>query len=304
MTQNDPSDFTAAESGTAHVSRHNTRALSWMSLNKGPTTPSYAVAGTLWLDDTDNPIWYAKIYDGVSDIATPFKFDATNNIWADPHYIADTGAANAAVLTLVPALVAYAAGQTFRFKATALNTGAATVNISGLGIKAIEFGGNALRGGEIRANDMVEIMYDGTAFQIIGPAVDEGTFTPTLTFGGASSGMIFSVQTGAYRRFDSFCYFRATLLLTNKGVSTGIANAGGLPFTIAASSSGNWPMNGEFVQINFNAGAGYYSGLGIGGQNTTGVDLYEVGDNVTRTILTDADFVNASQIIVTGGYAI
>jgi len=38
------------------------------SLHKGSSRPSYAQAGMLWVDDTNNPLWDIKLYDGTNDI--------------------------------------------------------------------------------------------------------------------------------------------------------------------------------------------------------------------------------------------
>lgn len=77
------------------------------------------------------------------------------------------GTANAITLTTGYSLSSYAAGQTFRFVASATNTGAATVNIDGRGAKNITGpAGSALSAGQILANALVEITYDGTQFQL------------------------------------------------------------------------------------------------------------------------------------------
>jgi hypothetical protein len=77
------------------------------------------------------------------------------------------GTANAITLTSAPVITAYAAGQTFYFLATAANTGATTVAVSGLAAKNIySIGGAALTGGEI-AIGYAEIVYDGTQFRLI-----------------------------------------------------------------------------------------------------------------------------------------
>ncbi|MBF0625287.1 MAG: hypothetical protein HQL82_10845 [Magnetococcales bacterium] len=84
-------------------------------------------------------------------------------------YAPDTGSANACVIGLSPAVTAYGAGQHFRFKAAQANTGAATLDVNGLGARAILGpGGRALGEGEIPAGGMVEVIYDGTAFQLTG----------------------------------------------------------------------------------------------------------------------------------------
>lgn len=73
--------------------------------------------------------------------------------------------------SLTPALTAYATGQTFRFVAAGTNTGAVTININGLGAKAITKNGTtALSGGDISINAAVQITYDGTQFQLVSGA--------------------------------------------------------------------------------------------------------------------------------------
>jgi hypothetical protein len=83
-------------------------------------------------------------------------------------YVADSGAVNAYVLTLPQAPAAYTLGMKIKFVTPNANTGAATVNVSGLGLKNLtKHGSSALIGGEIPANAVVEADYDGTQFQII-----------------------------------------------------------------------------------------------------------------------------------------
>lgn len=69
---------------------------------------------------------------------------------------------------LVPALTAYAAGNTFSFVASGTNTGAVTLNIDGLGAKAITRDGSiALFANDITIGKVVTVIYDGTRFQLI-----------------------------------------------------------------------------------------------------------------------------------------
>lgn len=82
-------------------------------------------------------------------------------------YAADTGAANAYVVTLNPALTQYVIGMPVYFKAANANTGAATLNVNGLGVKNIlKNGSEALAPGDIKAGQIIDAKYDGTAFQI------------------------------------------------------------------------------------------------------------------------------------------
>lgn len=85
-------------------------------------------------------------------------------------YAADAGSTDAYAITITPAITAYAAGQEFTFKANTANTGAATLNVSGLGAKDIKKNYNtALATGDIVANQIVKVVYDGTNMQIASP---------------------------------------------------------------------------------------------------------------------------------------
>ncbi len=81
-----------------------------------------------------------------------------------------TGSANAQILTPVPPLAAYVAGQTLSFIAGFTNSGALTVNVSGLGIRNVYKDGPAgpipLAGGEVVAGNILTVKDDGTRFQL------------------------------------------------------------------------------------------------------------------------------------------
>jgi len=86
-----------------------------------------------------------------------------------------TGTADALVLTPIPAVTAYAAGQKFRFKSSAsANTGAATVNISSVGAVAIQLNGAALAAGDIEASQWYEITFsDASTVQLVKVGVSD-----------------------------------------------------------------------------------------------------------------------------------
>lgn len=85
-------------------------------------------------------------------------------------YAADAGSTDDYAITLAPAPSAYATGQTFRFKANTANTGAASLNVNSLGAKTIKKNYNSdLATGDILANQLVEVIYDGTNFQMLSP---------------------------------------------------------------------------------------------------------------------------------------
>jgi hypothetical protein len=95
--------------------------------------------------------------------------------------------------TMTPALTAYVAGNQFSFVAANTNTGAVTINIDGVGVKSITKNGTtALVAGNIVANSVVLIEYDGTRFQllnvvttatgdVVGPASSTANAIPTFS---------------------------------------------------------------------------------------------------------------------------
>ncbi|HVI08011.1 MAG TPA: phage tail protein [Candidatus Binatia bacterium] len=109
-------------------------------------------------------------------------------------YGADTGAANAYVVTLVPVPTAYVSGMGVVFKAAHANTGASTLNVNGLGAKSIVKNGSiALVGGEIASGQIMYVKYDGTNFQLVGGGGAAGPtlFGETISIGsGSTSGTL------------------------------------------------------------------------------------------------------------------
>jgi hypothetical protein len=78
------------------------------------------------------------------------------------------GTADVITLTVSPAIASYVAGQSFAFIASGANTTNVTVNVSGLGAKAVtKNGSTALVAGDIASGALITITYDGTRFQLI-----------------------------------------------------------------------------------------------------------------------------------------
>lgn len=102
-------------------------------------------------------------------------------------YAADAVGTDSYAITVVPAPTAYAIGQTFRFKAATANTGGATLNVNGLGAKAIVRGVNTtLADGDIAANMLCTVMYDGTNFVLQSPTANVSSFIAKFTNGATS----------------------------------------------------------------------------------------------------------------------
>lgn len=82
------------------------------------------------------------------------------------------GSANAITLTSASPyntdlkIRTYTTNLSVKFKVATTNTGATTINIDSIGNKAITQNGVALSGGELTANSYVELVYNGTSFDI------------------------------------------------------------------------------------------------------------------------------------------
>lgn len=93
------------------------------------------------------------------------------------------GTADALTITVTPSLGSYSLNTRISFLASQTNTGAATVNVSGLGVKNItKKGGIALAAGDIVVG-INYIEYDGTRFELTTPTATtvELNATQTLT---------------------------------------------------------------------------------------------------------------------------
>lgn len=121
----------------------------------------------------------------------------------------------------------------------------------------------------------------------------EGTWLPTLTFGGANTGLVYSARSGTYTKVGRMVEARGQITLSAKGTSTGSAFVGGFPL---ANGSGH------YASINF----GYYNGLaGISGTLMGLVNLSDsgfqpyVGSAAAVGACTDANFTATSNIVFT-----
>lgn len=79
MSQNMFSDINPlTKSGTQLATDLNNQKDSLLTCHSGSSRPSYAVAGTMWLDTSGGTTWILKQYDGVDDIVIG-TIDTTNN---------------------------------------------------------------------------------------------------------------------------------------------------------------------------------------------------------------------------------
>jgi len=107
-------------------------------------------------------------------------------------YLTSVAGTNTITANAAISMSALAAGQVFRFIAAATNTGGVTLNINSIGAKAITKNGTtALTANDILINSAVQVLYDGTQFQLLNLANTIPTGVITMW-----SGTIATIPTG------------------------------------------------------------------------------------------------------------
>ena len=165
-------------------------------------------------------------------------------------YGAAGGTGDALTLTPSTALTAYATGQRIAFSTTATNTGAATLNISGLGIKSIKSqSGAALIAGDLTSGRVYTVTYDGTNFVLQELAKPEALSVDTAQLANTAVTAA-KIASGTIHRnkLDSSTTVHSNLI-NNLGLSASVAaNA----LTIALKTkAGTDPTASDYVHVCF-----------------------------------------------------
>jgi hypothetical protein len=84
---------------------------------------------------------------------------------------------------------------------------------------------------------------------------EEGTWTPVLRFGGDTTGITYTTQTGTYTKIGRVVCARATILLSSNGSASGGASVAGLPFTVAVTTAASIYQDGISYGGSLNVGA-------------------------------------------------
>lgn len=174
-----------------------------LGLNAGTSAPSTTVAGLLWYDTTNGLIKQRNAAD--SGWLTLYAIGKQGLVSQDGAtiYAADAGSNDTYAVTLSPAPTAYATSMVVYFKANTANTGAATLNVNSLGAITIKKNYNSdLADGDIKAGQIVQVIYDGTNFQLLSPVSNSfnsalsaiSAKTTTYTAVGADNGAAFRLS--------------------------------------------------------------------------------------------------------------
>lgn len=106
-----------------------------------------------------------------SQVCQPItKGSFTRLVRGDILYSADTGSANALVVSMEPPIESYYSGLFIHVKVAHNNTGTTTINVDGKGAKVIHKNFNLpLVHDDLVTGQMISLIYDGTAFQLLSP---------------------------------------------------------------------------------------------------------------------------------------
>lgn len=119
------------------------------------------------------------------------------------------------------------------------------------------------------------------------------TWTPTLAFGGSSTGITYSAMEGTYVRIGPLAIVGIFLALTNKGTSTGAATITGFPLSSYATQTQYLNID-NWNQINFDTNY-TQAAMEITVSSST-FSLIQTGDNSAFIALDDTNFANGSRI--------
>lgn len=202
-------------------------------------------------------------------------------------------------------MTAYLLGQRFFFIPASLNSGATTININGLGAKAILFAGVALEANMLVPGHVAEIYYDGTNFQLMNSQtfpLAQATGILPVANGGSGVAVAANAPWNAGRLLNvrSFLSGSGTLTPTT-GTNLWVIEAiggggggGGCPAAPASQgsaggggTSGTWGVikTQSPVPVTYSVGSGgsgNFGAAGITGGNTTvGTIIFPGGSGAT-----------------------
>ena len=227
-----------------------------------------------------------------ADVTDATAYSSANTLTASPIFWVNNNSTTAGT------------AATIRLDGGALNGNAAATISSvhvGNGSSALTFGTRNLNS---NITERVRILAEGgitfngdTAAANALDDYEEGTWTMGITFGGASTGVTFSNNTGTYTKIGRQVTVTGYASLSSKGSATGPAAITGLPFAIANTLTA-YPVPSLWLdKVTF---ANQYSGYGVGG--STQLELRETTEAGAGTAITNTDFANDSSWVISMTY--
>jgi hypothetical protein len=127
---------------------------------------------------------------------------------------------------------------------------------------------------------------------------EEGSWTMGLSFGGASTGISYFLNSGTYTKIGRKVTVNGILILTNKGSATGAATLTGLPFAVAG---GFQHYSAASLRSTAITSTGVIQGYTTSAATAISLQGYASATGVV-TNLTNVDFANNSDITVSFTY--
>ena len=126
---------------------------------------------------------------------------------------------------------------------------------------------------------------------------ETGTWTPSLQFGGASTGITYVLQNGFYTKIGNIVSGTCWILLSSKGSATGDATIAGLPFANAAGDGNQSPSPVDATAITF-----INQMVGTVEKIFTYIKLRQLTNLGANNAITDANFGNTSSLQISFQY--
>jgi len=127
----------------------------------------------------------------------------------------------------------------------------------------------------------------------------DGSWTPSLAFGGSTTGITYASRWGIYTRVGNLLSVAALLSLSSKGAQTGAAKIFGLPVLVRTGYAATLAPIWFSMAVSLVAISGIISGV------DGGIDLYGATAAATsQSALTDASFGNSSILYLSATYLV
>lgn len=128
---------------------------------------------------------------------------------------------------------------------------------------------------------------------------EEGTWTPSLAFGGGTTDITYATRDGYYTKIGNIVSVTGTFVLTSNGTDAGAATITGLPFTVVNNASGAAAATVWLDTVSFANQHQHYAPI-----NTTTVVLQEITEGGVISSLTQNEIPDACTVRVNVTYRV
>jgi hypothetical protein len=133
----------------------------------------------------------------------------------------------------------------------------------------------------------------------------EGTWTPVLSFGGATTGIIYgAIRYGHYTRIGNRVFFTCYFVLSSRGSAAGVPGVTGLPFSVSSAANG-----GINAVVLWTSGISVMNGI-VNAYTDTGTNGISFDARPTNSdagaafAVTNGHFSNTAALMLSGSYTV